>query len=103
MSIAMELAGGSWIFLGACIWMLIGVIVALYTTKGSGISETPYGKGKIYGGAPGAQIPASRYGRDRAERLHDWQRGTRSPRRPRDPPVAPRPNLTLCRDQPALC
>jgi len=55
--------------------MLAGVIYGYYTVGGSGISETPYGK--IYGGAPGAHLPASASGRDQHVSISDWSRGTR--------------------------
>jgi hypothetical protein len=55
--------------------MLAGVIYGYYTVDGSGIAETPYGK--IYGGAPGARVPASVSGRDERVSIRDWTRGTR--------------------------
>jgi hypothetical protein len=55
--------------------MLAGVIYGYYTVDGSGIAETPYGK--IYGGAPGARVPASASGRDERVSIRDWTRGTR--------------------------
>jgi hypothetical protein len=70
-----ELVDGSWIFLGVCVLMFVGVVIGFYTVKGSGISETPYGK--IYGGAPGAIGPGSASGKDSRERMADWTRGTR--------------------------
>jgi hypothetical protein len=75
MTIAIELAGGSLIFLGVCVLMFFGVVIGFYTVKGSGIAERPYGK--VYGGAPGARGPASVSGRDSRERMADWTRGTR--------------------------
>ena len=47
------LAGGAWIFLGVIILVLVGIIFGYYTIRGSGISNTPYGK--VYGGAPAAK------------------------------------------------
>jgi hypothetical protein len=55
--------------------MLAGVIYGYFTVDGSGIAETPYGK--IYGGAPGARLPASASGRDARVSISDWTRGTR--------------------------
>ena len=55
--------------------MLAGVIYGYFTVDGSGIAETPYGK--IYGGAPGAHLPASASGRDSGVSISDWTRGTR--------------------------
>ena len=68
------LAGGSGIFAMFLVLLLVGVIIALYTRTGSGITERPYGK--IYGGAPGAFGPGSLSGHDDRERV-DWSRGTR--------------------------
>ena len=58
-----------------CFVMLIGVIYGYYTVDGSGIAEHPYHD--EYGGAPGAFVPASALGRDRAVVIHNWSRGTR--------------------------
>jgi hypothetical protein len=69
------LAGGSWIFLGFMVVMFFGVVFGYYTVKGSGISETPYGK--VYGGAPGARGKASVSGHDAEVSVRDWSRGTR--------------------------
>jgi hypothetical protein len=69
------LAGGSWIFLGFMVVMFFGVVFGYYTVKGSGISETPYGK--VYGGAPGARGKASVSGHDAGVSMRDWSRGTR--------------------------
>jgi hypothetical protein len=56
--------------------LFVGVVYGYYTVKGSGISETPYGK--VYGGAPGAIGEASASGKDyRTGRIADWSRGTR--------------------------
>ena len=73
-----DLAGGAWIFLAFLVVMFFAIVWSYFTVKGSGISETPYGK--IYGGAPGANGRASASGRDvRTERVtvRDWSRGTR--------------------------
>jgi hypothetical protein len=53
MSIAFfSLAGGAWIFLAFLIVMLFAVTMSLYSRRGSGINQRPYGN--VYGGAPGA-------------------------------------------------
>lgn len=46
------LLGGSWIFLAVVIAFLFSVIYGLFTNRGSGIANHPYGK--VHGGAPGA-------------------------------------------------
>ncbi|HEV3228738.1 MAG TPA: hypothetical protein VGY97_04630 [Solirubrobacteraceae bacterium] len=57
MSIALiSLAGGAWIFLAFLIVMLFAVTTSLYSRRGSGISQRPYGN--VYGGAPGAHGPS---------------------------------------------
>jgi hypothetical protein len=53
----------------------IGVVYGWFTVRGSGISETPYGK--VYGGAPGAFGPGSASGHDDRVSMRDWTRGTR--------------------------
>ena len=53
----------------------IGVVYGWFTVRGSGISETPYGK--VYGGAPGAFGPGSASGHDDRVSMRDWSRGTR--------------------------
>ena len=53
----------------------VGVVYGYFTVKGSGISETPYGK--IYGGAPGAFGPGNASGHDDRVSMSDWTRGTR--------------------------
>ena len=70
----MELADGSFIFLGFMLFAFVGVVVGYYTRKGSGIEPRPWGK--IYGGAPGAYGPGEVSGKDPRERV-DWSRGTR--------------------------
>lgn len=55
--------------------MFVGVVYGYYTVKGSGISETPYGK--IYSGAPAAGRKASASGRDERVVMRDWSRGAR--------------------------
>jgi hypothetical protein len=49
------LAGGSMPFLAVLILFLVGVIIALYTRKGSGMDHHAYRH--VYGGAPGAALP----------------------------------------------
>ena len=71
----MELADGTWIFLGVILVWLASIVYGYYTVKGSGISETPYEK--VYGGAPGARGPASVSGKDNRVTLRDWSRGAR--------------------------
>ena len=73
MTTTIALAGGSWIFLGAIIFFLVGNVIALYTRVGSGINQHAYGK--VYSGAPGAGLDSSISGHDGRE--HNWSRGTR--------------------------
>ena len=59
-----------------CLIMFAAVVYGYFTVDGSGIAETPYGK--VYGGAPGANGPASVSGKDQSTgRIADWSRGTR--------------------------
>ena len=74
MTIAIALAGGSFIFLGVMLVALVGLVFGYFTRIGSGINPRPYNK--IYGGAPGAFGPGSVSGRDDREQA-DWSRGTR--------------------------
>ncbi len=68
--IDIELAGGALFFLVFIVGYLGAVIHGLYTTKGSGIDNHPYGN--RYGGAPGA------WGRERRRPdMAGWSRGTR--------------------------
>jgi hypothetical protein len=53
------LAGGSSIFLAALLVFLVGVILALYTRRGSGIDHHPYRN--AWGGAPAATLPCDDY------------------------------------------
>ena len=53
---------GGLIFMGVVIVFLGSVVYGLFTTRGSGISQTPYGK--IYGGAPGAHGSSEVSGKD---------------------------------------
>ena len=73
MTTTIALAGGSWIFLGVVILFPVGNVIALYTRFGSGINQHAYGK--VYSGAPGANIDSSVSGHDGRE--HNWSRGTR--------------------------
>jgi hypothetical protein len=60
----MALEGGSLIFLAVLILFFVGVIIALYTRRGSGVDLHPYRH--TYGGAPGAALPCDDYsGSDR--------------------------------------
>ena len=71
----MEFTGGN-LYMGIFMaLMFVGVVYGYYTTRGSGIAETPYGK--IYSGAPGAAGKASASGRDDTVVMRDWSRGTR--------------------------
>ena len=67
-------ARGSWVMVGFCVFLFVGVVIGYYTERGSGIIARPYGK--VYGGAPGAFGPGEVSGRDSRERV-DWSRGTR--------------------------
>jgi hypothetical protein len=49
--------GGSLIFLGVLLLFLVGVVIALYTQRGSGVALHPYRH--TYGGAPGASVPCN--------------------------------------------
>lgn len=71
----MDIADGSWIFLGLTIVMFLGVVFGFYTVRGSGISETPYARSGS--GAAGAKAPSSTSRSYERERLHNWSRGTR--------------------------
>jgi hypothetical protein len=72
--VAMTLAGGSGIFAAFLILFLFAIVFALFTVKGSAISERPYSK--VYGGAPGAIGPASVSGRDERADWRAYSRGT---------------------------
>ena len=74
MTIALVLAHGSFIFLGAILVALAGIVIGYFTRIGSGINPRPYGN--IYGGAPGAFGPGNVSGRDDREHV-PWSRGTR--------------------------
>jgi hypothetical protein len=68
------LVGGSGIFLAFIIVMFAVTVYSLYTARGSGITQRPYGK--IYSGAPGAIGSSNISGHDERERV-SWSRGTR--------------------------
>jgi hypothetical protein len=68
------LVGGSGIFLAFILGFFAVIVYSLYTTRGSGITQRPYGK--IYSGAPGAIGPSNISGHDEQERV-SWSRGTR--------------------------
>jgi hypothetical protein len=71
----MELTGGN-LYLGIfMVLMFVGVVYGYFTVRGSGISETPYGK--IYSGAPAAGRKASASGRDERVVMREWSRGAR--------------------------
>jgi hypothetical protein len=70
----MEFTDGSFILLGVMAIMFVGIVVGYYTRLGSGINPRPYGK--VYGGAPGANVPGEVSGRDPRVKM-DWSRGTR--------------------------
>lgn len=60
-----ELAGGSVAFVVFLVLFLVGVIIALYTRRGSGMDHHPYRQ--VYGGAPAATLPCDDYsGSDRS-------------------------------------
>jgi hypothetical protein len=48
-----SLAGGAWIFLAFVLVFLVSVTYGLYTRRGSGINQRPYGN--AYTDAPGAR------------------------------------------------
>ena len=37
-------ARGSWIMVGFCVFLFVGLVVGYYRQKGSGINPRPYGK-----------------------------------------------------------
>src|SRR5918999_3789903 len=83
----MALAGGSLIFLGVLILFLVGVIIALYTRRGSGVDLHPYRH--TYGGAPASALPCNDYsGADRTSVTErDVVRAWRRRRLAQDPDV----------------
>jgi hypothetical protein len=74
MVLCMTLAGGAFIFLAFVVLYTLAVTFSLYTRRGSGISQRPYG-GR-YGGAPGA-LGASGLSHDRVA-ARNLTRGTRA-------------------------
>ena len=90
------LAGGSIIFISVVIVFGIGVVIALYTRRGSGMDQHPYKH--VYGGAPGADAPAEGFGgSDRTsvterEVARKWRNQER-------PPLAPPEERASERDQ----
>ena len=67
---------GSFIFLAFLIVFFFAIVFGYFTRVGSGINPRPYGK--LYGGAPGANVPGEVSGHDpRLSRVSDWSRGTR--------------------------
>ena len=69
----MTLADGSWIFLAVILVWLVSVTYGLYTRRGSGINQRPYGN--RYTNAPGA-IGASVLTHDESAATR-YTRGTR--------------------------
>ena len=70
------MAGGSIIFLSFLIIFFFAIAFGYFTRLGSGINPRPYGK--LYGGAPGANVPGEVSGHDpRLSRVSDWSRGCR--------------------------
>jgi hypothetical protein len=53
-------AGGSWIFIGVVVLLLVGVIIGYYTYAGSGIGAHPAKEGD---GSPGAHEESSASGK----------------------------------------
>ena len=80
------MTGGSFIFMAVSLAFLVGVILTLFTRRGSGMNHHPYRH--VHGGAPGADPPAEDYsGSDRTssrERLNAirWRRRERAPHAP---------------------
>jgi hypothetical protein len=58
-----------------CAVMFVGVVYGYFTVRGSGIAEHPYHR--VYGGAPGAFVPASALGHDAGVDIRNWSRGAR--------------------------
>jgi hypothetical protein len=80
------LSGGWAIFLVFLVVFTIGVIIALYTRRGSGMDHHPYRH--VHGGAPGASIESDDYGgSDRT--LAAEEKAAREWRRQERPPLAP--------------
>jgi hypothetical protein len=75
MTIAITLAGGAYVFAAFLMIFLGACIYGLYTTRGSGIGQHPYGN--IYSSAPAARGPSQVSGRDLSEHPRNWSHGTR--------------------------
>ena len=69
------MAGGADIFLAFIIVFLFAVVYGLYTARGSGISQHPYGN--RYHGAPLAYRQSFLSGRDEIEAVRWSSRGMR--------------------------
>ena len=69
------MAGGADIFLAVIIVLLFAVIYGLYTARGSGIAQHPYGN--PYHGAPLARRQSFLSGRDEIEAVRWSSRGMR--------------------------
>lgn len=69
------LASGNATMAAAVVVMFFGVVWALFTRAGSGISERPYFN--QYGGAPGASGSGTVTGHDERVTVRDWSRGAR--------------------------
>jgi hypothetical protein len=84
------LVGGSFIFLAVTIVFLVGVILTLFTRRGSGMNHHPYRH--VHGGAPGAAIPSEDFsGSDRTSSIERAvARHWRQQDRPAPPPAAER-------------
>ena len=70
----MVLAGGSLIFAAFLVVFTLAVIYTLYSRRGSGIAQHPYGN--VYTDAPAAAGASRLSGRHGGE-LRVWTRGTR--------------------------
>ena len=71
------MAGGSIIFLSFIIIFFFAIAVrVLHRASAAGSTRAPYGK--LYGGAPGADVPGEVSGHDpRLSQVRDWSRGCR--------------------------
>ena len=69
------MADGSWILVAVVVVILLGLVIGLFTSYGSGISPRPWG-GRPASGAPGAEGPEEVSGRDEGEHA-PMQHGTR--------------------------
>jgi hypothetical protein len=84
------MVGGSLIFLAVVIVFLVGVVLTLFTRRGSAMNHHPYRH--VHGGAPGAAIPPEDFsGSDRTSSIERevaalWRRRGR----PAPPPPAER-------------